>query len=683
MAAPTTQDLEDLVITTPSIDQLQQWSRVYSASTHLAGDDSHAFSIQAIRASYGIPTEISVHNTRLNRPGHQSAVRLLNPDSSVVFEASLTEDVLVEDPSSSIGPPAFHGMSSSGHVRAPLVYANLGRPEDFQFLSESGISVRGCIVLCRYSGSLRGLKVKAAQEAGAAGVILYNDPQEDGPFTKENGYASFPGGPARHPSAIQRGSVSFFSVGAGPFPEPEFTPYIPSISISFRDARRLLDALTGYGLGLHSLPPEWQGNLPGIEYFSGPSQLQVELVNDTEYNDTKLYNVIGTIEGDIAECVVLGNHHDSWSAGCVDPVSGSAAMNEVVRSLGKALAAGWKPLRTIILASWDGEEYGLLGSTAWANENTKDLKKNCVAYINVDESTNGGDILGPVGNPLLAEILYEAAKLVPSPIKQGAEEGEEGDDGWCLVNIQTETSSSQRTVYTDWLHNTKANDPTLDAPLIQDIGTGSDFTVFQHHLGISSADLVFNAGSRRAVYQYHTKYDSTLWMEHFGGPGYRKHKAMAQLWGLIAFRLATEPVLAFSATRYAKRLKEGFANMDLPDSVDVDGLFWALARFHERALDLDDYRRGFSERTPVSEEISIANSRYIALERGFLHPAGLAQRPWYKHLAFGPGLWEGYGGVVFPAIADAMLLKDNATIQAAVELTTEAVSRVTKLIALP
>ncbi|KAL3454071.1 hypothetical protein BJX65DRAFT_84550 [Aspergillus insuetus] len=164
------------------------------------------------------------------------------------------EDVVPDDAASSLGPPAFQGMSCPGRVRAPLVYANIGHPEDFQSLEDNGVAVRDCIVLCMYSGSLRRLKVKANREAGAAGVILYNDSQEDGPFTTQNGCAPLSGGPARHPSAIQCGSVSFFSVGAGPFPEPEFTPHIPSISISFRDARHLLDALKGHGLGGSDLP---------------------------------------------------------------------------------------------------------------------------------------------------------------------------------------------------------------------------------------------------------------------------------------------------------------------------------------------------------------------------------------------------------------------------------------------
>jgi N-acetylated-alpha-linked acidic dipeptidase len=286
---------------------------------------------------------------------------LINSDSSVLFEASLTEDVLPDDPASSIGPPA----------------------------------VRDSIVLCRYSGSLRGLKVRAAQEAGAAGVILYNDPQEDGLFKSENGFSVFPEGPARHPSVIQRGGVSSLSVGAGPYPEPEFTPHIPSISISFRDARHLLEALRGHGMCRSHLPSGWQGGLPGIGYFSGPSQMLVDLINDTEYIDTKLYNVIGTIKGALSECVVLGNHHDPWSAGCVDPDTGSSAMNEVVNWKGSRsrLGTSQNHVRTqlcisidvypltvrSILASWDGEEYGLLGTTAWATQNSDHLKRNCIA----------------------------------------------------------------------------------------------------------------------------------------------------------------------------------------------------------------------------------------------------------------------------------------------------------------
>lgn len=341
-------DITDIILSTPSVETLRQWSQIYSASTHLAGDHAHASSISALWRNHGIPTTISRHRTSINHPGPDTAVRLINPqDASVAFEASFIEDVLPCDPTSSIGLPAFHGLSHPGRVLANLVYANFGRPEDFRFLEQHGISVQGRIVLCKYSANLRGLKVRAAQEAGAAGVILYNDPQEDGDFTVANGYRPYPDGPARHPSAIQRGSVSFFSIAAGQYPTSDFTPQIPSVPISYRDARRLLEALEGRGMGRHELPLIWQGALPGIEYCTGPTETKVELINDARYFDTEIHNVIGKIEGESVECVILGNHHDSWSAGAVDPISGSAAMNEVARSLGSLLQAGWKPWRTM------------------------------------------------------------------------------------------------------------------------------------------------------------------------------------------------------------------------------------------------------------------------------------------------------------------------------------------------
>jgi N-acetylated-alpha-linked acidic dipeptidase len=340
----TKKDAEELFLSSISTANIKQWSKTYSAAVHLAGDYAHASSIKTLWQSYGISTTISSHETILDAPGPGTAVRLID-EGNLVFTASLVEDVLPTDPTSSIGLPAFHGLSYRGRVIAHLVYANFGRPEDFQFLADHNIDVKNCVVLCKYSANLRGLKVRAAQDAGATGVILYNDPQEDGIYTTTNGYLQYPDGPARHPSAIQRGSVSYFSVAAGQYPTSAFTPQIPSVPISYRDALVLLKALEGHGLGRSDLPPNWQGSLPDIEYCTGRSLMLVDLVNDAQYNECSIHNVIGTIEGTSPECVVIGNHHDSWSAGAVDPVSGSAVMNEIVRTLGILTRRGWKPRR--------------------------------------------------------------------------------------------------------------------------------------------------------------------------------------------------------------------------------------------------------------------------------------------------------------------------------------------------
>lgn len=340
----TDEDAENFLLSSISTDNIRQWSQTYSAGVHLAGDYAHASSIKALWQSYGIPTAISSHQTIIDDSGPETAVRLIH-DGKVLFEASLVEDVLPNDPTSSIGLTAFHGLSCPGRVVAHLVYANFGRPEDFRLLAKYNISVKNYIVLCKYSANLRGLKVRAAQEAGAAGVILYNDPQEDGEYTVANGYLPYPEGPGRHPSAIQRGSVSYFSVAAGQFPTDEFTPQIPSVPISYRDAAVLLRALQGHGVDCRKLPSDWQGAVQDIEYYTGASSMLVELVNDAQRKECKIHNVMGTIEGLSEECVIIGNHHDSWSVGAVDPVSGSAVMNEIARTLGAFSQQGWKPRR--------------------------------------------------------------------------------------------------------------------------------------------------------------------------------------------------------------------------------------------------------------------------------------------------------------------------------------------------
>ena len=135
----------------------------------------------------------------------------------------------------------------------------------------------------------------------------------------------------------------------------------------------------------------------------------MNLVNEQDYVTTPLWNVIGVINGTIPdEVIVLGNHRDAWIAGgAADPNSGSAALNELVRSFGVALSAGWRPLRTIVFASWDGEEYGLIGSTEWVEEYLPWISGSTVAYLNVDVGTRGPEFRLSAA-PLLEQVVIEA-----------------------------------------------------------------------------------------------------------------------------------------------------------------------------------------------------------------------------------------------------------------------------------
>jgi len=294
----------------------------------------------------------------------------------------------------------------------------------------------------------------------------------------------------------------------------------------------LLLALNGHGPTAKKFNKWWQGGglkEKGVGYNIGPSpdDLVLNLVNEQEYVTTPMWNVIGIINGSISdEVVILGNHRDAWIAGGAgDPNSGSAAMNEVVRSFGVALARGWKPLRTIVFASWDGEEYGLIGSTEWVEEFLPWLNKTAVAYLNVDVGTTGPFFKASAA-PLLNKALIETTKLVLSP---------------------NQTKKGQ-TVYDVWDKR------------ISTMGSGSDFTAFQDYAGIPSVDMGFSGGKETPVYHYRefmpirfsysamlncpdSNYDSFHWMDLYGDPGFHYHATISRVWALLAARIVEIPII--------------------------------------------------------------------------------------------------------------------------------------------
>jgi N-acetylated-alpha-linked acidic dipeptidase len=316
------------------------------------------------------------------------------------------------------------------------------------------------------------------KEFGAVGVIIYSDPQQDGHLKDGKPY---PNGPARHPSAVQRGSVQFLSKLPGDPSTPgyaskpgvnrsdphEYIPSIPSLPISYRDATPFLKALNGGKLCRAKSADNWAGSLEGVEYCAQSNKKPtVTLVNNVEYVYTPIQNVIGRIPGRSQQEVILGNHRDAWVYGAGDPISGSASFNAIAQAFGHLLSKGWKPYRTIILASWDAEEYGLVGSTEWVEDHTKHLTKNTIAYLNSDIGAVG-DALNIAASPLLNDVLLQATK-----------------------DVVTNTGD---TVYDNWKNT--SNGP----PQIGVLGSGSDYTGFLQLLGITSADLGF--GARKAVYQ--------------------------------------------------------------------------------------------------------------------------------------------------------------------------------------
>lgn len=99
--------------------------------------------------------------------------------------------------------------------------------------------------------------------------------------------------------------------------------------------------------------------------------------------------------------------------GASDPNSGTASLHEVIKGFGELLKQGWKPLRTIIFASWDAEEYGLVGSTEFGEDYAEHASK-VVAYINLDAAT-AGSYLSIHASPSLVDLLRNVTAVGHAP----------------------------------------------------------------------------------------------------------------------------------------------------------------------------------------------------------------------------------------------------------------------------
>lgn len=425
-------------------------------------------------------------------------------------------------------------------------------------------------------------------------------------------------------------------------------PKIPSLPVSYRDALPLLRALNGHGPNTSEFSRPWHGGglaYKGVDYNIGPTpdHIQLNLVNEQEYITTPIWNVVGIINGTLKdEVIILGNHRDAWIAGGAgDPNSGSAALNEVIRSLGEAIKRGWKPLRTIVFASWDGEEYGLVGSTEWCEEYLPWLSVSTVAYLNVDTGA-GGPHFGAAASPILNDLIYNITSLVPSPNTTVA--GQSVLDTWTDRKIRT-------------------------------IGSGSDYTAFQDLIGIPSLDIRFGRSTNDSVYHYHSNYDSFHWMDTQGDPTWEYHTTIAKIWALLAVKLSETPILPFSAATYAQNLqsylsqvKKDAAQSSIPkDKFSFDALEAVAHEFAIIAQRFDAYTASltgelgdhvpwwkFWRKIRLWYKVKKANTQYKFLERQFLHPEGLdGDRSWFKHVVFAPGRWTGYAGATWPGLVES------------------------------
>jgi N-acetylated-alpha-linked acidic dipeptidase len=478
-------------------------------------------------------------------------VAIIDPPE-LAFEANLDE----QSPYQTLDPMranslVFHGHSKSGNITGPLIYANYGSRANYKQLYDSGVDISGTIALVRYGGDEtdRALKIKAAEEWGVLGVLMYSDPAEDG-FLKGE---TWPKGRYRPEDSVERGSVSVMSrvIGdvltpgwasteAAPRAAVENNPglvNIPSLPLSWKDAQPLLKALKGHGQKLNpdTNGQDWIGGVPDVEWWTGDKTSPiVHLKNEQKENDKeRILNVMGTIRGQIEteKKVIVGNHRDSWCFGAADPGSGTAVMLEVIGILGQLRAQGWRPVRTIEFASWDGEEYNLIGSTEYVEDHIEELRKNAVAYLNVDVGVTGSKFRA-AASPLYKTALLRVLNRVSDPSNNG-------------------------TIKQIWEENHQQ---------LAGLGTGSDYVAFQDIAGTSSIDFGFEG----EPYPYHSCYETFEWMETYGDPNFSYHKVLAQIWVLLILELSQEPILPFRLDDYANSVLGYIA--DLSDYAEKMGL---------------------------------------------------------------------------------------------------------------
>ena len=645
-------DIERQFRAVPKPENLREHMRAISAEPHHAGSPGSRKVAEYVLAQFkaaGLDARIEEFEALMPYPTDRS-LELIAPERYV---ADLKEPVVSEDPDSGDAGqlPTFNAYSADGDVTGELVYVNYGTPDDFEQLAKLGIDVKGKIVIARYGKSWRGIKPKVAYEHGAIGCIIYSDPRDDGFYPGD----TYPKGAYRPNQGVQRGSVMDMPIHPGDPLTPgraadpgtvnaadrsssDVILKIPVLPISYGDALPLLRNLGG-----QVAPADWRGSLP-ITYHVGGGPAKVHLKLAFEWKVRPLYDVVARIPGSVYpdEWVIHGNHHDAWVNGASDPTSGNVALIETARGFGELLKSGWKPKRTIVLASWDGEEWGLLGSTEWAEKHADELSKKAVAYINSDSSGTGW--LGASGSHSLQALVNEVMRDIDDPKRPGKT--------LAAANLDHDVEQEKTELGRSLIR--KRSDKPIDA-----LGSGSDYTAFIDNLQIASLDFGFGGEGGGGV--YHSIYDSFYWYTHFSDKDFAYGAALSRTIGTVILRLADADVLPFEFTATARTLR-GYveeidkARKDIPDAptIDLAPLRSSLDRLEKAAAAYNKAASNDRATALPQDKLVELNRLLFTSERAFRHDAGLPRRPWFKHLAYAPGFYTGYGVKTLPGIREGI-----------------------------
>ena len=635
-----------------SADAIGKFHATLTRRPHMAGTDGAravAELVQGALTAAGLDVEVLEYEAYLSTP-RSIAVDIVAP-TAVSLRVTEPASPLDPDTANADLGPGFIAYSASGDVTAPVVYVNYGLPDDYAQLAARSVDVRGKLVLARYGRSHRAVKVHTAERSGAAGIIIYSDPADDGFVRGE----TWPRGYWRTQEQIQRGNAKYswfwhgdpltpgvaanhWAAHENPDTAPTL-PRIPAAALSWGEARKILEQLDG-----PAVPAGFQGGL-SFPYRIGGGSVRARLRVHMDNGPRTIRDVVARAPGarQPDREVILGTHHDAWTFGGVDPGTGTAALLEVGRVLGALRREGWQPQRTITLAFWDAEEFGLIGSTEYAEDRLRALRDGAIVYVNTDLYTNGR--LDAGGTPSLRDLLVQVTKDIP-----------EGSgtvyDAWRAAEWSRQPPERQRRGAGGFEVELKS------------LGSGADFVPFQDYVGIPTLSIEFNATGGYTYGAYHSNYDTRFFVEHVADPGFTRGVQLVRVLGTTALRIAESPVLPFRFSHYARRLgeyvddaatwgadKEGRARMAL----DLTPIKRAIARVAEEAGRLE---RSIDERL-ASGALSAAsaaplNDALARLEQRLLDD----DQRWYRHVVYGWNIYSLYDGQPLPGLAEAIRLQD-------------------------
>ena len=673
--------------------ELRQWLKRMSSEPNQVGsphDKANAeFMLERFK-SFGWDAHIETFYVLYPTPKRMT-LELIAP---TLFKAQLREGSLAADASSQKTDgalPPYNVFGADGDITADLVYVNYGMPDDYQELARLGIDVKGKIVIARYGDNWRGLKPKLAYQHGAIGCLIYSDPREDGYFKGD----SYPQGGWRPATGAQRGSVLDMAM----YPGDPLTPgigatkdamrlsiaeaatilKIPVMPISYSDAAPLLAALAG-----PVAPEAWRGAL-AMTYHVGPGPAKVHMAIASDWSQKPIYDVIAKLKGSDYpdEWVVRGNHHDGWVFGAWDPLSGNVALLEEAKSIGALAKSGFRPKRTLVYASWDAEEPGLIGSTEWAEEHAEELQKKAVLYLNSD--TNARGFLNAGGSHSLQHLVNDVAASVIDPetkaTVQARWRAKLRVDGFAKDATEEKKAFAQLAAAGG------------DLPILA-LGSGSDYSAFFQHLGITTLNIEYgNEADNRGI--YHSTFDSFDHYVRFADPDFAYAVVEAQTVGRLILRVANADVLplqlrdfADTVARYIREVRKladdarahantlaslldqnAFALAADPTrlvappareaqvpNVNLAPLEHALERLQKSA---QAYDAAYARAAATDLKLSAAQRRQLeallrTLEQTLTQADGLPGRSWFRHMIYAPGLYTGYGAKTLPGVREAI-----------------------------